>query len=213
MGGDTEMLADELSQVGTARPRKFRSCCISAIVAGIVLSLSACQGGDKGSAPASPTSDASAAYKPVASIKELMDSTVDPSADGVWDAVGVVTTKAGVDKHQPRNDEEWHAVRRHAVTLIESMNLLLMPDRRAAPAGTRAGLGEQTPEQIDAMIKSNRPEFDQFAVAVRDSAEAALQAIDKKDPVALTRIGGELDDRCEGCHVTYWYPNSPRPKS
>jgi len=150
-------------------------------------------------------------YKPIASIKELMESTVDPAADGVWDAVGVISNASGVVKHEPRTDEEWRGVRRHAMTLIESMNLMMIPDRPAAPHGTKGGLGELEPQQIDAAIKANRPDFDFFAGAVRDSAFDALKAIDRKDPAALTRIGGDIDQRCEACHVTYWYPNSARP--
>ncbi|WP_139383940.1 MULTISPECIES: cytochrome c [Novosphingobium] len=140
-----------------------------------------------------------------------MDSTVDPSADGLWNSVWIVSNANGVDKHQPRTDEEWHEVRRHAITLIESMNLAMIPGRPAAPSGTKAGLGELTPQQIDAMVKANRPEFDEFAGAVRESAVEALAAIDHKDPEALSRIGGEIDERCEACHTTFWYPNSKRP--
>lgn len=140
-----------------------------------------------------------------------MDSTVDPAADGVWDAVGIISNASGVTKHEPRTDEEWHAVRRHAMTLIESMNLVMMPGRLAAPHGTKAGLGELSPQQIDAAIKENRPEFDQYAGAVRDSAAEALKAIDQKDTAALTRIGGDIDQRCEACHTVFWYPNSASP--
>lgn len=186
-------------------------CAILAVIF-LGLSLSGCSKRDQTAHPAAAEVSA-ASYKNVASIKELMDSTVDPSADGVWDAVGVVTTAAGTVKHEPRTDEDWHEVRRHAITLIEAMNLVLMPGRHAAPAETKAGLGELTPQQIDAAIAANRAEFELFATATRNSAEDALKAIDRRDTVALTRIGGELDERCESCHLTFWYPNSARPKS
>jgi len=149
--------------------------------------------------------------KTVASIKELMDSTVDPAADGVWDAVATIVTEKGVDQREPRTDEEWHEVRRHAITLIEAMNLVMMDGRRVAPTGTKPGLGEQSPEQIGAMIAANRPAFDQFAESVRSDALRALDAIDRKDSQALFRIGSDMDESCEGCHVTFWYPNSARP--
>lgn len=206
-----EMTAARSGQQSVRRGRDFRRYAM-VLVALLALPLQSCGKHEDTAAPPAPGGTASA-FKPVASIKELMDATVDPSADGVWDAVGIVSTAAGVDKHQPRTDEEWHAVRRHALTLIESMNLVAMSGRRAAPVGAKAGLGELTPEQIDAAIKANRPEFDQFAGAVQDSARDALKAIDAKDPEALVRIGGELDQRCEACHVTFWYPNSARPTS
>ena len=162
-----------------------------------------------------PSRNTTEAYRPpfkaVASIKELMDSTVDPSADGVWESVGTIVTYAGVDKRQPHTDEQWHAVRRHATTLIEAMNLVMMDGRHAAPPGTKPNLGELSPAQIDAAVAANRPEFDQFAENVRDNALKARDAIDRKDVQALITIGGDIDQSCEGCHVTFWYPNSARP--
>lgn len=154
---------------------------------------------------------ASAPFQVTATIKELMDATVDPAADGVWDSVGTIVTAAGIDRHQPRTDDEWRAVRRHALTLVEAMNLLVMDGRHAAPRGTKPGLGEMPPAQIDATIAANRAEFNQFAQAVHDEGVEALKAIDRKDPEALSRIGGDLDERCESCHLTFWYPNSQRP--
>lgn len=180
-----------------------------------VLALHGCGPATKPSPrPSESTADAPApAFKPTATIKELMDSTVDPAADGLWDSVSTTSTKAGVDKREPRTDEEWHAVRRHAITLIEAMNLLTMEGRHAAPAGTKPGLGELAPAQIDAMIRANRPEFNQFAAGVRDETLNALKAIDRKDVKELFRVGSDIDARCEGCHVTFWYPNSARPSS
>ncbi|WDF74994.1 cytochrome c [Novosphingobium sp. KACC 22771] len=179
----------------------------------IVLAVSAC-GERKDAGQAQPGELAAATpFLPIVSVKELMDSTVDPAADGVWDAVGTVSSAKGVDHHQPRNAEEWQAVRRHAVTLAEAMNAVMIDGRHAAPADTKAGLGEQEPAQIDAAIKANPAQFNQFATATRDVAVDIIAAIDRKDTAALMRLGGTLDDRCEACHVTYWYPNSPRPKT
>jgi len=187
------------------------------IVAGIllgaaVLTVGGCQRAETSGSQASATDDAAAPpLKAVASIKELMDSTVDPAADGVWDAVGVIVNDKGIHKHEPHGEAEWHAVRQHAVSLIESMNLVMIEGRHAAPPGSRGGPGELTPQQIDAAIAANRLEFNQFAVAARDAGIEALGAIDRKDTAALTRIGGDLDERCESCHLTFWYPNSARP--
>jgi len=41
----------------------------------------------------------------------------------------------------------------------------------------------------------------------------ALKAVDAKDPAALIDAGAALDEACEACHRTYWYPNSPEPKA
>jgi len=205
-------MKDRAVRRATERSGHFaRRCARHALpmLALFALPLAGC--GKKEDAPSPASDTGQTAAKPVATIKELMDSTVDPAADGIWDAVVIVSTAAGVDKREPRTAEEWHAVRRHAMTLIESMNLLMMPGRHAAPVGTKPGLGELTPAQIDAAIKANPAEFEQFAGAAQDSAKDALKAIDSKDTAALTRVGGDLDQRCEACHMTFWYPNSARP--
>jgi cytochrome c556 len=91
------------------------------------------------------------------------------------------------------------------------MNLAMMEGRHAAPPGSTPGPGESRPGEIDAAIAENRQEFNQFADLVRSRAIEALHAIDKKDPKALFSVGSKIDSACESCHVTFWYPNSPRP--
>lgn len=150
-------------------------------------------------------------FKVFATIQELMDSTVDPAADGVWDSVAVISSRAGVEKREPHTAEEWQEVRRHAVTLLESMNLVVMNGRHAAPTGAQPKLGELPPERIDALIQQNKDSFAAFADDVRSRALEALAAIDKKDVKALVVAGGNIDQACEGCHVTFWYPDSAKP--
>lgn len=150
-------------------------------------------------------------YIVTATIKELMDSTVDPSADALWDSVAVVSSKSGEEERKPRTPEEWLAVRRHAITLLEATNLLVMEGRHAAPAGTQPGEGELSPQQIDHRIASDRAAFIQFAHGLHATATRALSAIDNRDSEALFQAGGDIDAACEACHVTYWYPNQKIP--
>ncbi|WP_138918486.1 hypothetical protein [Nitrospirillum viridazoti] len=151
-------------------------------------------------------------FKVFATIQELMDSTVDPAADGVWDSVAVISTEAGVEKREPRTPEEWQEVRRHALTLLEAMNLVVMEGRHAAPPGAQPKLGELDPKQIDVLIRANKPSFAAFADDVRATTLEALAAIDKRDVKALVVAGGKIDQACEGCHVTFWYPESAAPR-
>jgi cytochrome c556 len=185
--------------------------------------LAACSSGAKGESSAVAAQPTPAAPKPavtapaagtapagpvaVATLKELMDSTVDPAADGIWEAVAVRSSRKGVEHHQPRTPEEWAALRRHAVTLIEAMNLVVMPGRQAAPAGTKPGLGELEPAQIEQGIAQKQALFVTFAKALQGTAREALTAIDQKDIDGIVKTGGDIDAACEVCHVTFWYPN------
>ena len=69
------------------------------------------------------------AFKPVASVKQLMEATINPSAEVRFEAVGTVVSLSGVEEIAPKNDEEWATVRNSALTLAESGNLLMIGDR------------------------------------------------------------------------------------
>ncbi len=142
-----------------------------------------------------------------------MDGIVDPSADVLWDSVAYIATKKGVEDRQPRTDEEWKTVRYSAITLIEAANLLSMPGRSVAAAHDPAvpaappGLGELSHAEIQQRIDSTHDGFTQFARNLQDAGLRALTAIDAKNAQGLMEAGGTIDEACEACHVTYWYPN------
>src|SRR5580693_1119823 len=63
-------------------------------------------------------------FQPEATIKDIMDSMVDPSADVLWESVATIVSAAGIEERQPRTDDEWKTVHRNAVILVEATNLL-----------------------------------------------------------------------------------------
>lgn len=164
------------------------------------LAACACAGG-----PARP--DRTAPYRPVATVQELMLNTIDPCADALWDAVAYISSPAGVEDRRPRSDAEWQDLRARALTLIEAVNLLAMPGRpvSGAPAAPVAA-GELSAPEIQARIRDTRPAFVQFGRVLQQAGLEALAAIDARDPQQLLEVGSRLDEACEACHLTYWYP-------
>jgi hypothetical protein len=160
--------------------------------------------------PAPAASD----YNLVATIKDIMDSAVDPSADYIWESIGTEVSAAGVIDHRPQNDEEWKEERRKAVLLVEAANLLMMPGRKVAKAGEKAENPEVElgPEEIEALINKDRAKFIKLAKEFQQTAIEQLKAVDDRNVPELLRTGGDLDTRCEDCHKTYWYPNDPAYK-
>src|ERR1700681_2054093 len=77
-------------------------------------------------------------YTTSATIKDIMDSIVDPSADVVWDSVSTMVSTAGIEEKAPKNDEEWRDVRRGAIRLVEAPNLLMLPGRHVARPGEKS---------------------------------------------------------------------------
>jgi hypothetical protein len=162
-----------------------------------------------------PPAQPSQQYRLTATIQDLMDGIIDPSADVLWDSVAYIATTKGIEDRQPRTDEEWKNVRNSAITLIEAANLLSMPGRSVATAHTPTeappGLGELSHAEIQQRIDATHEGFTQFARNLQDAGLKALAAITAKDAQALMDAGGTIDEACEACHVTYWYPNQNRP--
>ena len=149
----------------------------------------------------------------LSTIKDLMDSIIDPSADVVWGAVGTVVDQDGVHDTFPKTQEEWLNVRRAAIRIIEGSNLLMMPGREAAPPGSKSDAPgvELEPPEITALIKRNRRSFDAFARTLQALGFEAVRAIEAQDTAALLEIGGRIQDACEGCHQVFWYPGAKQP--
>lgn len=152
-------------------------------------------------------------YRPTATIKDLMDSIVDPSADVVWESVATTATATGIEERTPRTDEEWTNVRRGAIRVVEGANLLLMPGRHVARPGEKSETPgvELEPEEIEANINKDRETWNKLANGLHDAGLTMLRAIDAKDAKTLFETGDRLDNACENCHKTYWYPNEKIP--
>ena len=154
-------------------------------------------------------------YPLTATIIDLMEGLVDPSADALWDSVAYITNASGTEDRQPRTAEEWQAVRLNAVNLIEAANLLSMPGRIVAHdlpnSPPQPGPGELRHAETQKLIDANHEGFVQFARNLQNAGSEALAAIDAKNAQALMDAGTTIDNACEACHVTYWYPNQRRP--
>ena len=173
--------------------------------------LSAC---DKPAAPEPPTNGASP-FKPTAGIQDIMADMIEPSAEFVWESVSSTVTAEGVEEKQPRTDEEWAEVRRHAIILTESANLLLIEGRHVAREGKQLDdhgtPGNLTLEQVEQAITTERATFVAFGQALHGAGEALVKAADNKDVQAIMSAGETLDEVCESCHLKFWYPGQQIP--
>jgi hypothetical protein len=144
-----------------------------------------------------------------------MQSVVDPNADALWESVATISDEHGITEKQPRTDEEWAAVRRNAIAVIEGSNLLVMPGRQVVATGKKLEdsdvEGILKPQDIQKLIENDRATLIERAHGLHSAAMAILAAIDAKNPQALSEAGGALDEACENCHLKFWYPNQPVP--
>jgi len=110
----------------------------------------------------------SEALQPVATMKQLMLDVIHPASNSVLLAV---------NRGGPSTDVEWAEVRRGAMTLAESGNLLIMRNRAAVWVA-------------DAKL-------------LMDAGAAAYKAADAKDPRALAAVADRIDTSCTTCHKQY----------
>lgn len=160
-------------------------------------------------APSAESADAGVGLQPTAPIEEVMRYIVDPAADSIWESVVIEVTAAGTTSKAPSSEEDWLALRRHAVILGEATNLLLMVGRPVAAPGSRSEMPgvDLEPEQIEALLAANRGAWEAFVGGLRESARLVLESIERRDVDALLVAGDGLDLACENCHVVYWYPS------
>lgn len=146
-------------------------------------------------------------YAPIGTIREIMKSVVEPSADFIWGSVATNVTSKGVEKKMPRTDEEWDEVHKRAIALVEATNLLLIPNRRVAKPNEKADNPdfERDPKDIDAMLAKDRATFLKHIGALREASLKMLTLVEARDVQGIDANGEVLDKACEDCHTTYWY--------
>ena len=162
-------------------------------------------------AACSPRPQPGPAYNTTATVKDIMDSVVDPNADGIWDSTEIIATLDGVTEKSPKTDDDWKMLRRHAIALMEASNMLLIPGRQVAQPGEKAEdeRVDLHPEEIQALIDKDRAAWEQLAAGLHAAASKNLAAITAKDVKQLIDAGETLDTACESCHKKYWYRDDP----
>jgi hypothetical protein len=178
---------------------RIRSSLFVVVLIFTLVAISACSG------PPAPE------FRINATIKDLMDAIMDPNADALWDSVVVDATLAGITKKEPKTDDDWKALKRHAIALSEISNLLLMEGRRVAKPGEKAEdeRVDLNPEEIEARINSDRANWAKLAHGLQDAALVNLRAIEARDLEKFLEAGDTLDKACESCHRQYWYRVPP----
>jgi cytochrome c556 len=147
--------------------------------------------------------------KSVVSVKELMRYMLDPVSDNIFNAVSTVITKKGVVDTKPTTDADWERIQIGAVSLAEGAYLLKVPRPFAPPgepADSESSAVELTPAQMTAKVERDPVEWNARIETLRNAALAVMDIVKKKDVDALWDAGEILDQACENCHRSYWYP-------
>src|SRR4051794_23803462 len=76
--------------------------------------------------PAAAKAAPAQAIVPVASMKQLMNGIVGPSANVVFNAVSTTVSDKGVEEIAPHTDKEWAAVGDAAAAVAEAGNMMML---------------------------------------------------------------------------------------
>ena len=117
------------------------------------------------------------AYRPVATIEQIMETSVEPTSNAVFDAAAWVN---GVQVGGPKTDDDWKLVQANALMLAETGNLLLM--------------GPRMKDQTGWVIRTQ---------AMMDAANDAAKAAEQKNTGAIFNAGTKIYQACTGCHLQY----------
>lgn len=117
----------------------------------------------------------SPAFTPLVSIKELMEKTITPATNTLWNAFD-----------PPTEEAQWVALEEAAVTLLAASSLVALGGTGPMDAEWASEAGWQAYNQV--MI---------------DAGRDALEAIRARDHDALLTAGDVLYPPCEGCHLQY----------
>jgi prophage DNA circulation protein len=111
--------------------------------------------------------------KAAATVKEIMQTMTEPSSDVIFTAAS----------EPPTDQQQWEAVRKSAVVLAESGNLLMTGGR----------------------VKDNTT-WMEMARALVDQADATVKAAEARNSEALSKAGDDVYLTCEVCHARYLEP-------
>ena len=151
-----------------------------------------------------------AQFAVTASFQELMDAEMDATSEKIWNAVSIVNDASGLHEKAPSTPDEWQELRRQAIRLAETSNLLMIAGRHVAGPNVKTTVKSMEPLDVAAIEKrlaANPAAHASFAQTARTVALQLVDAIDRRDIQKVSDLGGSLDEVCEACHKTFWYPD------
>jgi hypothetical protein len=124
-------------------------------------------------------------YQPIATVEQIMETSVEPASNAVFDAAVWVN---GVQIGGPKTDDDWKMVQANALMLVETGNLLLM--------------GSRMKDQTGWVTRTQ---------AMMDAANEAAKAAEAKNTEAIFNAGTKIFQACTGCHLQYINPAAIKP--
>lgn len=145
-----------------------------ALLIALAIALTACSGDDQAE------SDVASVYNTTLNMQEIMALVLEPASDILWDSGGWVLDSAGYEELYPTTDDGWAYVRSQAAVIVETGNMLALPDRR---------------EDNDAWVI--------YSQGLSEAGLRAMNAALAQDKEEFFQAGAQLYSVCTACHQAY----------
>ena len=156
-----------------------KTCLISVMLA----ALTACGQSERTAVEQSPARQSAptptSEFRLPVSLNEVMVAMVNNAADPIWMAAW----------RSPETDADWRALERQAYQLELAGALIAFPGTGAMDDKWAA-----------------KPKWRAWADRLRDTGANAVVAVRDRDMEAISRVGDDIVEICEGCHVDFKLP-------
>ena len=179
------------------------------IATALSLCISSADAAEPKKAPASKVA-VPAQFAITATFQELMDAEMDATSEKIWNAVSIVNDESGTHQKTPSTPADWQELRRQAIRLAETANLLMIPGRPVAGPNVKTTVKSMEPLDVAAIQKrlaANPAALAAFAQSARTVALQLVDAADRREVQKFSDLGSSLDEVCEACHKIFWYPD------
>ena len=154
----------------------------------------------------------------VPTLHEIMVGQVDPVADVIWKTASKSYGQDGNAATGLLKDADWARIGKAADELHAGAGAILVNPGLSAtrPGVTILDEGKVsdaiTSKQVQGYIDSDRPALASHARELASIASAIGAAARAHDAVRAVKLSEDLDEVCESCHKSFWYPDLPKPR-
>jgi hypothetical protein len=150
-----------------------------------------------------------------ANLQLTMLTKINPQALALWEITNGVLDDNGNLVGSKITAANWAKLLEIGKGLEESGRTLATSDGIvAAPPGVKlqdeGSAGASTAADVQRYINAKPAIFRSHALELQKAGAGVVDAAKKHDAKRLSVLSGSLDEVCEGCHATFWYPNEKK---
>jgi len=146
------------------------------LIALVVVLSNACSPTDESAAIEAANSN----YDTTLNVQEIMTLVLEPASDILWDSGGWIVDASGLEELFPTTDDGWEYVRAQAAVIVESGNMLALPNRA---------------EDNDAWMI--------YSKGLSSVGLMAMEAAAAQNEEDFFQAGAQLYSVCTACHQAY----------